>query len=185
MSEIISDIVPGLRRIEPDEAPLIARFMRVHYKPAYAYLWTDGGEAYLQREYAVDAIARALRPHANDHDAEADLVPLWITANGATVGWTQWEVKPIDDGAAPGAYLHRLYVATHSRGHGLGAWVLRRFRAFAKTRGLDYCWVEVMSLGRARGLYERAGYAFVREVELPYAHIKPGLGGLSVMRRAV
>ena len=179
----MSDIVPGLRRIEPDEAPLIARFMREHYKPAYAYLWHDGGDDYLTREYSAEDIAAAMAPHANAHDGEAELVPLWITANGATVGWTQWEVAPCEPGGEPGAYLHRLYIAGHSQGHGLGAWVLERFRAFAKTRGLKYCWLETMSLGRARGLYERAGYEFVREEPIPFPEIKAGLGGLSVMRR--
>lgn len=184
MGQIVSDITPGLRRIEPDEAPLITRFMREHYRPAYAYLWEDGGYAYLERK-SLDAISQTLRPHAATHDAEADLLPFWITANGATVGWTQWEVRAIDEGEPPGAYLHRLYIAGHSQGHGLGAWTLQRFRAFAKTRGLSYCWLEVMSLGRARGLYERAGYRFVREVEIPYEHIREGLGGLSCMRREV
>ena len=181
----MSGVVAGLRWIEPDEAPLVARFMHAHYKPAYAYLWRDGGEDYLAHEYSAASVAASWSPHAEVDDGEADLVPLWITADGATVGWTQWEVRPCPPDPEPGAYLHRLYVATHAQGHGLGAWVLERFRAFAETRGLPYCWVETMSLGRARGLYERAGFRFVREEEIAFPQIRAGLGGLSVMRREI
>ncbi len=63
----------------PADAPALATFMRVHYPPAYGYLWSDDCAWYLENQYSVGPRQGVL--------AKAEVEAYWLQdGEGVTLG---------------------------------------------------------------------------------------------------
>ncbi len=153
--------------------------MQDHYSPAYAYLWDDDGEWYVNNMYSEEK----LREEFADERAEF----YQVIHDDQPVGYCKImrDKKPADD--APGRYLYaqRLYLATEAQGKGIGNRLMRLIIEHARTDGYDYCWLEAMEVGDSRRFYERLGFKETGKIRLPFPGMVEELRGLLSMRLAL
>ena len=172
-----------LKPMLPEDAPLVLAFMQQHYPPAYAQLWTDGGAWYLHDQYSPEKLHEVLAASSERAEGKAEVRVYWVMQGEAKVGWAQWEIKIAPTLTEKGAYLHRLYLATEAQGQGLGQGVLRQFEAFAKTKNLQYAWLEAMTLGGAIRFYEREGYQRISAYDLPYDRLFANQRNITILTK--
>ncbi|MGE0754822.1 MAG: GNAT family N-acetyltransferase [Alphaproteobacteria bacterium] len=158
----------SLQLAHPDDAATVSAVMQRIYRALYAYLWIDGGESFLNTIFS---------PHALRRELEDKNQPCWIICcEGKQIGILKLtlDVAPGDIPDAHSIKLHRIYMDAAFHGRGIGSAILRFVEDTARSAGAHNIWLESMaSEPGVRKFYEKHGYAYVKDVTLPYPNGKP------------
>jgi len=151
-----------LRRLGMADAFLLHQLMAEIYPAAYAYLWQDGGQWYLENLYNT----RQLELELSDTDSW-----FWVVEDQAknALGWMK--VTPMKNApglTGKGMYLQRIYLAPAAQGKGLGRFLCMKASDMGKSYDCDYIWLESMDTGPAIGFYEKLGFSIFDQKKLDY-----------------
>ncbi|MEO1118880.1 MAG: GNAT family N-acetyltransferase [Pseudomonadota bacterium] len=161
-----------------DDLRWLEAFMRVEYPRAYAHLWKDGGEAYVDETFSVEAL--------EVEHSEPGATLFRVDWNGEPAGFVRIVEGRNPPQAAPESryvYLHRIYLARSSHGRGLGRQVVDAVSAIAAD--CDGIWLESMARGDAIGFYERLGFELLAHVQLEHPQVLPDQAAMMVMQRSL
>lgn len=164
-----------LRQSTKKDIPWITAFMQQHYPPAYAYLWEDKGDWYVETMYNAERLAREF--------AEPKAEFYQVMQADQCVGFCKLVEGKKPENAPAGRYFYvqRLYLSTAVQGQGIGRQVMEAVHERAKQVGCDYCWLETMEIGDARRFYERFGYVSIGKRRLPYQGMVEETRGLLIL----
>ncbi|MEL6276303.1 MAG: GNAT family N-acetyltransferase [Bacteroidota bacterium] len=154
--------------------------MRIHYPPAYTYLWSDNGAWYLKEMYNAKRLAEEFT------DSRAKFYRIEDGQQHYGYCKTISGKPPARYGQyANYCYLQRLYLNTNIQGKGIGGWVMNQLLDQAIANGHDAMWLETMEIGKARKFYERLGFSVIDKVRLPFPGMIEELRGLEVMEKSL
>ena len=162
----------------PADAPALQQLMFRIYPAAYAYLWEDGGQWYVENTYAPDIVRAELQ------DPRATACFVYLDGADTPAGF----YKTMRGKGPQGAddryfYLHRLYLGPEARGRGIGTHLVRNSLAAARRAGFRYAWLESMDSGPAGDFYRSFGFRQTGSVQLPFPGIRPGLRTLLTLEK--
>jgi ribosomal protein S18 acetylase RimI-like enzyme len=164
--------------LTPDDAPRLQQLMFRIYPAAYAYLWDDGGQWYVENIYEP----AALREELSDPRAATWFVYL----DGATAPAGFYKTMRGKGPEGPDDryfYLHRLYLGPEARGRGIGTRLVRDSLAQARAAGFRRAWLETMDSGPAGDFYRSFGFRQTGSIQLPFPGIRPGLRTLLTLEK--
>jgi len=169
-----------LERLHLTDIPWIIDHMRVHYPPAYTYLWRDNGAWYLNEMYNTAKLEEEFKhPQATFFcikDEQRDYGYCKTIAGK----------PPTQRGRFSNYfYLQRLYLSTHAQGKGIGRWVMHKLLEQATAEGYEAMWLETMEIGKARKFYEHLGFYFIDQVRLPFPGMIDEMRGLNIMEKSL
>ncbi len=159
-----------------DDLRWLEAFMRVEYPRAYAALWRDGGVAYVEETFSVEAL------EAEHSESGASLFR--VDCDNEPAGFVRIVADKRPSESAPDSryvYLHRIYLAQSSHGRGVGRRVMNAVMAFAAD--CDVIWLESMAKNGAVGFYERLGFQTVAHTVLEHPKVNPEAAGMVRMVR--
>ncbi|MEO0347220.1 MAG: GNAT family N-acetyltransferase [Pseudomonadota bacterium] len=149
-----------------DDLRWLEAFMRVEYPRAYASLWRDGGVAYVNETFSVEAL------EVEHSEPGASLFRVvWEDAPAGFVRVVAGKRPPKSKPESRYVYLHRIYLAQSSHGRGLGREVMNAVIALAAD--CDVIWLESMAKDGAVGFYERLGFQTVAQTLLEHPQVNP------------
>ncbi|PHI18598.1 hypothetical protein CEQ90_16995 [Lewinellaceae bacterium SD302] len=168
-----------LWRLTAKDIPWIANFMRIHYPPAYAYLWDDDGAWYVKNMYSEEKLAEEFT------DERAEFYQVIYVDQAVGYCKIMRDKKPINADSGRYLYTQRLYLATEAQGKGIGGRLMRLIVEHARTDNFDYCWLETMEVGDSRRFYERLGFKETGKIRLPFPGMVEELRGLITMVKPI
>lgn len=167
-----------LQQITASDIPWIVDFMDKHYSPAYAYLWEDQGEWYVQNMYSQEKLTEEFLNKAAEF--------YQVIHEGNLIGYC----KLIKEKCPPGYenqrcfYLQRLYLDTNYQGRGIGGRLMNQLIERTKQEGYDLIWLETMEIGASKRFYERLDFHEVDKIRLPFpGMIEKNRGLLTFIRQ--
>lgn len=164
--------------LTPDDAPRLQELMFRIYPAAYAYLWDDGGQWYVENIYAP----AALREELSDPRAATRFVYLEGSETPAGFYKTMRSKGP-EGGDDRYFYLQRIYLGPEAQGQGIGSKLVRDSLEEARTAGFQYAWLETMDSGPAGDFYRSFGFRQTGSIQLPFPGIRPGLRTLLTLEK--
>ena len=161
----------SLHPLTPADHPAHATLMRRIYPPAFAYLWPDGGEWYLETYHGREAF---------EGDLAEDNCPYYhVHLEGKPIGilWLRLHAPDPDHPELPGLKLERIYLDPSITGRGIGSYLMNYVKAAGRRLGKALVWLERMDSNESTiRFYRRQGFtrggAFSFGHGPMYAHLR-------------
>ena len=160
-----------LRPLQPSDQPAVWSLMQRIYPPAYAHLWPDGGEWYLNSQYAPENFLQELAQPRAQYCS--------VDYRGQSVGILRLvdDLPLVDRPDVRASKLHRLYLDQAVQGRGIGKRVMRWAIDSRRAGGYELLWLEAMdSAPAALAFYARMGLtrtgAFTLDMPLMYPSLR-------------
>jgi GNAT superfamily N-acetyltransferase len=156
-----------IRKLKPDDLPLLQRVGRATYEPYYPHIWKAGGlDWYMEKCFGTEVLVGEFADPNIEYLLASD-------AEGQVIGFLKLILqKPVPEQPIEKAlYLEKIYLMPAFFGQGAGQklmeWVVQK----ARTLGCEAVWLMVMKTGPVQA-YERAGFTITGPTRFEYELLK-------------
>lgn len=134
------------------------------YRQNYAYLWHDGGEAYIARVYDKPVLDADL--------AKPGVHYFFVYDDDLLIGYMRLKQKPHPDHPhQSGVEISKLYLLKQATGKGAGKKVMLFIFDWARHHYCTTIWLMVMEISPAKAFYESFGFIQTDRTRLDYPNL--------------
>ena len=152
--------------LQKNDIPVYVATGRAAYREHYCHLWPGGDPSpYLDRNFTPSIVGRELR---------APWLELWLIRTlGVAAGICKMDLGrecPYAEGTNH-LFIEKIYFKKAFTGGGLGRALISEIIRWARSRDLDFIWLESMQKGPALDFYGRLGFKRLAETQVPYPEV--------------
>lgn len=167
-----------IKKLSPEDYSDFYECMHEIYFSTYGSYWQDGGVWYFEQQYNKENVLK----ESSSSDSEYYAVYFNDTLIGALR--LVWNEDPRSKRDASYLKVHRLYIATHHQGKGIGKTLLTWVENNAKQKNCKYVWLEVMERQeQAVQFYVQQGYVLQHKRRLEYLLFKEEYRGIYIAEK--
>jgi GNAT superfamily N-acetyltransferase len=131
------------------------------YKQTYTYLWTDEGEAYLNRFYKKDDLEKDL--------VTPDVIYFLVYADDRVAGYFKVKQNALLPYSKKQCLeIEKLYLLQQFTGKGMGKAIVNFINDLSKNQQHPILWLKVMESSPAKSFYEAFGFKQTDRTYLDY-----------------
>lgn len=161
----------------PDDTALLKDIAIRSYKNHYIYLWHDGGEDYLERNFSDERL--------REEQADPNAAFFLIYSDEELVGFLKLNIDMTLEGlsAQDCLELERIYLLKKASGRGIGSKVVAFTKELARAKGKKIVWLKAMdSSQQAMRFYIQNGFEICGTYRLDMPQMKEEFRGMYIMK---
>jgi GNAT superfamily N-acetyltransferase len=162
-----------LKRVSPEDAPILASLARAIYRQHYLHLWETGGADWYLHEHAYAAMVL-------QNELEDEMQPCWfILEKERKIGYLKLRIQEDD-----ALELERIYLYAAAAGKGIGHQLILFAEEQARLHHKTMITLKAMdSSVNAIRFYQKNGFMITGDVRLPFPLMKPQYRGMVILSR--